>query len=100
MLGKHDPDHIPLHTACERCLWTCPQQRFQSGCDRCHNGPVCRNADILANPHRSLGIFSLPSFGLILQSLHKPLLFDRLISNCAFILIASLFERRPRQAVT
>uniref|UniRef100_G3NH08 Vacuolar protein sorting 13 homolog B n=1 Tax=Gasterosteus aculeatus aculeatus TaxID=481459 RepID=G3NH08_GASAC len=29
-------------------------------------------ANILANPHRSLGIFSLPSFGLILQSLHKP----------------------------
>lgn len=55
-------------------------------------------AYILATSHHS-GNFS-HFFGLILQSLLKPICFAHLIGNCAFILIASQFKRRLRQAVT
>lgn len=48
----------------------------------------------------SLWEFFTHFFGLILQSLLKPVCFAHLIGNCAFILSASQFKRGLRQAVT
>lgn len=50
--------------------------------------------------HITLWEFFTHFFGLILQSFLKPVCFDHLIGNFAFILIALQFKRRLRQAVT